>query len=355
MSKFIIPFLIVFSNILYSQIPVTFSDEFNLTYFPEYDNWTYQQETFFVLPLSLNEFISIQSLEFNIKYDPQLVEPMIDLIGIINSPNFTVPLSVSNALTGIAGTTTAQSFNVSAEIGMLSVSYINSTSSFTQEQYNNNGEILMYIPFKKLNACNKAPFYISFWDGNDGESYINPNQTNSIIINQSLSEESGNIFTQDAVITFNVLSASVEQLGNAFHPTISGGTPPYLFEWTDKMDVVLSTDSIYYPLSSADYLFYVYDANQCESILFLTFDESASIVKPNKLKKIYPNPAINDVTITTQKLMQYQLYDLRGRPLRSGQISPSFNKIERNQLPSGTFFLILQTESTKDTYIVTFI
>ena len=54
MTKLLAPFF-VFTNFLHSQTAVTFPDEFNLADYPQYDNWTYQQETFFVLPLSLNE------------------------------------------------------------------------------------------------------------------------------------------------------------------------------------------------------------------------------------------------------------------------------------------------------------
>lgn len=354
MSKVIILIFLLFSSVVNCQIAITFSDEFNLVDFPQYDNLTYQDETFFVLPLSLNEFIAVQSMDFNISYNPQIIEPLVDFFELVNSPNFTTPLNVSNALVGIAGTINAESFNVSADSEMLTISYSNSIS-ITQEQFDDNGEILMYLPFKKLDACSKSPFNVNFWDGNSGDSYVNPNQTNAIIVNQSLSQESGNIYTQDAVVSFNILSVNVEQIGNAFHPTISGGTPPFSFEWTDKMDVVLSTDSIYYPPSPTDYLLYVNDANLCQAILFLTFDQTASIEELQKKPLIYPNPAANYINVKTDKALNYQLLDLSGRPLREGRISTGTYAIERHQLPSGTYLLILKTERVKETFLLTFL
>ncbi len=354
MNKFIIPLLIAFTHLAYSQTPITFSDEFNLVDFPQYDNWSYQQESFFVLPLSLNEFLSIQTLDFNVSYDPQIIEPMVDLFMVVNSPNFTTPLNVPNALLGLVGSITAQNISVSSDLAMLTTSFSNNSSTITQEQYDSNGEVLIYLPFRKLNACNKAPFFVNFWDGNNGDSYVNPDQTNSIIVNNSLSEESGNIYTQDAVINFNILSTSVEQIGNAFYPTITGGTPPYSFEWTDKMDVVLSTDSIYFPPSSTDYLLYVSDASQCQSISFLTFDGTA-LVDDLRMTGIYPNPVKDVVTIDAHEPLDYQLCDIFGKPLKMGQIGPLLNTIERGNLPSGTYFLILQTERSKTTYQLTFL
>ncbi|MEC8611271.1 MAG: T9SS type A sorting domain-containing protein [Bacteroidota bacterium] len=355
MTKLLLPLFFVIANLLHSQTAVTFPDEFSLADYPQFDNWTYQQETFFVLPLSLNEFIAIESIDFNISYNPQIVQPMTEFIGMTNSPDLTEQLSAPNTLSGFGGTISTQSFEVSSELAMLTIGHTNSSSPITQEQYDSNGEILMYIPFKKINACDKSPFSINFWDGSNGESFVNPSQTNSIIINQNLSEASGNIYTQDAVVSFNILSASVEQIGNAFHPTISGGTPPYSFEWTDKMDVVLSTDSIFPPSSATDYLFYVYDANQCESILFLTFEEAASICNTHELKNVYPNPAVSDIKLIVQEPLSYTLFDYSGRSLRSGQITPFSNTLKRGELPSGSYILILHSETKKTPHIIRFL
>ena len=57
---------------VFSQVAITFSDEFNLEEQEQYDNWVYQENTFFVLPLSINDFIALENYQFNITYNPQV-------------------------------------------------------------------------------------------------------------------------------------------------------------------------------------------------------------------------------------------------------------------------------------------
>ena len=78
-----LPFLV------FSQVAITFSDDFNLEEQAQYDNWLYQQNTFFVLPLSINDFIAIENYQFNIIYDPQAVQLDYQIIDDINQQDFT--------------------------------------------------------------------------------------------------------------------------------------------------------------------------------------------------------------------------------------------------------------------------
>ena len=327
-----LPFLV------YTQVAITFSDEFNLQELSEYDNWQYQQNTFFVLPLSINDFIAIENYQFNIVYDPQVVQLDYQIIADINQQDFTDSYNVLSALSGQQGSISAEVFDISSNQAMATVTYSH-TSPTSEDQFDNGYAVLVYLPFKKIDACSKAPLSIAFSDGNIDGQYINPNQTNAFIVNQSLSYEGGNIITQNAFVNFNILTADVTQNGSSLEPTITGGTPPYTYEWTDKMDEVLATDSLFSPSESGDFLFYVYDQNNCVSILYVSYDQTATIDDLSPLS-IYPTPAKDYVKINNASFNSYQLINLKGQIVATDSFVNT-TVIGRNQLPPGLYFLKL--------------
>ena len=327
-----LPFLV------FSQVAITFSDEFNLEEQTQYDNWVYQENTFFVIPLSINDFIAIENYQFNIVYDPQVVQLDYQIIADINQQDFTDSYNVLSSLSGQQGSISAEVFDISSNQDMATVTYSH-TSPITEDQFDNGYAELVYLPFKKIDACSKAPLSIAFSDGNIDGQYINSNQTNAFIVNQSLSYEGGNITTQNAFVNFNILTADVTQNGNTLEPTITGGTPPYTYEWTDKMDEVLATDSLFYPSESGDFLFYVYDQNNCVSILYVSYDQAASIDDLPPLS-IYPTPAKGYIKINNASFNSYQLINLKGQIVAT-DCFVNTTVIGRNQLPSGLYFLKL--------------
>ena len=327
-----LPFLV------FSQVAITFSDEFNLEEQTQYDNWVYQENTFFVIPLSINDFIPIENYQFNIVYDPQVVQLDYQIIADINQQDFTDSYNVLSSLSGQQGSISAEVFDISSNQDMATVTYSH-TSPITEDKFDNGYAELVYLPFKKIDACSKAPLSIAFSDGNIDGQYINSNQTNAFIVNQSLSYEGGNITTQNAFVNFNILTADVTQNGNTLEPTITGGTPPYTYEWTDKMDEVLATDSLFYPSESGDFLFYVYDQNNCVSILYVSYDQTASIDDLPPLS-IYPTPAKGYIKINNASFNSYQLINLKGQIVAT-DCFVNTTVIGRNQLPSGLYFLKL--------------
>ena len=243
-----------------------------------------------------------------------------------------------SALSGQQGSISAEVFDISSNQAMATVTYSH-TSPVSENQFDNGYAILVYLPFKKIDACSKAPLSIAFSDGNIDGQYINPNQTNAFIVNQSLSYEGGNITTQNAFVNFNILTADVTQNGSTLEPTITGGTPPYTYEWTDKMDEVLATDSLFSPSESGDFLFYVYDQNNCVSILYVSYDQTANVDDLPPLS-IYPIPAKDYVKINNASFNSYQLINLKGQIVATDSFVNT-TVISRNQLPSGLYFLKL--------------
>ena len=330
--------ILTFPFLASSQVAITFSDDFNLQEQSEYDNWLFQENTFFALPLSINDFIAIENYQFNITYNPQVVQLDYQIVDDINQQDFTDSYNVLNALSGQQGSISAEVFDISSNQAMATVTYSH-TSPASEDQFNNGYAVLVYLPFKKIDACSKAPFSIVFSDGNIDGQYINPNQTNAFIVNQSLSTEGGNITTQNAFVSFNILSADVYQNGNTLEPTITGGTPPFTYEWTDKMDEVLATDSLFSPSESGDFLFYVYDQNNCVSILYVSYDQTATIDDLSSFS-IYPTPANDYVIINNEYFNSYQLINSKGQIVATDSFLNN-TVVFRNQLPPGLYFLKL--------------
>lgn len=344
--------LFYFPLVVASQVAITFSDEFNLTDVPQYDNWEFEGQSFFVLPLTINEYVAIENYQFNILYNPQIVQPISEIIQLINAETTTSNYSVESAVSGQQGDITAEVFVISSEQSIATISYSHS-SPITQDVFENgSAAILLYLPFKKIDPCSKAPVSIAFSDGNLQGEYANPDQTNAFIINESLTAEGGNITTQNAFVNFNILSAEVNQNENILVSSINGGTPPYSYEWTDKMDVVLSIASSFTPEQTGDYLFYVYDTYNCVSTLYITYDQTASI-KEYKQTIVYPNPATNYFEIITTEFTSYNLYNLNGQSLREGTIEIK-ELVFKENLESGVYFLELKNNNKKGIFKVIF-
>ena len=103
MKHFIFLILLNFPFLVTSQVAITFSDNFNLEDSYVYDNWEYSSQSFFVLPLSINDFIPIESYQFNVLYDPQVVQLDHNVIDAINKEDITSSYGVSNAVSGLQG------------------------------------------------------------------------------------------------------------------------------------------------------------------------------------------------------------------------------------------------------------
>lgn len=83
------------------------------------------------------------------------------------------------------------------------------------------------------------------------------------------------------------------------------------------------------------------DINQANPS-FKTSTNKTNLVNSNKQFKIYPNPASNQITISTtdnQLKAKYQLYNTAGKLLKSGNINSENFKVNLNGIENGIYLL----------------
>ena len=134
-------------------------------------------------------------------------------------------------------------------------------------------------------------------------------------------------------MNFNILTADVTQNGSTLEPSITGGTPHILMSGQIKW--MRYWQRIRFHLANRAFLFYVYDRNNCVSILYVSYDQTATIDDLSPLS-IYPTPAKDYVKINNASFNSYQLINLKGQIVATDSLLTL--RYGRNQLPRGYIF-----------------
>ncbi|SVE12547.1 uncharacterized protein METZ01_LOCUS465401, partial [marine metagenome] len=183
MRKLFLAILIAFSATTFAQTPSVSALSFSLDNYGLYNNWHNQSDTFFVVPIRMDSFVSgVDSFAFNITYDAALLTPIMNLTAI-NDPGF---ILLMNYLGGAefamvdGGVIHTDTFDLlmGNTNKMLSISF-KAQNVFTQGIYNNCWGTLMYLAFKRNNVCTGGTYNLNFINGLIGTIYLNPNQTNT--------------------------------------------------------------------------------------------------------------------------------------------------------------------------------
>ena len=238
MRKFLIAIWIVFSVNSFAQTPSVSALSFSLDNYGLYNNWHNQNDTFFVVPIRMDSFVSgIDSFAFNLQYDGALLTPILDL-SWVNHPSF---ILLMNYLGGAefamadGGAIHADTFDMgmSNTSKMLSISF-QRQSAFTQGMYNNCWGTLMYVAFKRNDVCSGGTFNLNFIDGLIGTAYINPMQTNTFLLSgmQNYSADNNTLFAYNGQISKQAMEVTIAQNGITFESTVNFGVAPYAFLWT---------------------------------------------------------------------------------------------------------------------------
>jgi hypothetical protein len=129
--------------------------------------------------------------------------------------------------------------------------------------------------------------------------------------------------------------------------TVSGGTANYTYNWSNGANTQDLNN-----VPAGEYTVTISDANNCSFIQTETVDQPSSIYISGSLGDLalYPNPGDNILYIESNLLtgiaVNVQMFSIDGKMVKSEEINRSFGLIELNtsELPSGVYFITLQTE-----------
>ena len=336
LSIFKLLLLIVPFNIM-AQLPVSLSD-IDLAEQTNYDNWIYEDESFFVVAVQLGEYTDLSEIHLNIKYNSDIVTPVSNNTLIeINQAVFLANQNVDDLSLLNDGNLTSELFSNGSQ-NLLTISY--SDGSFIAENtFQEQNGTLVYLGFIKQDPCYEGPISLQFWNGLDEGVYLNPNHTSAVTINQTFSTDNNLVFSIDGTVSLNILSVELIQDGSNFSVSITDGIPPFTYNWTNKMDESLSVETSFSASEAADYLVYVSDSNQCVSSLFFSFEEGASI-DDYYIARVGPNPFNDLIYLDFSSATDYVLMDMNGKIVRQSKNIFS-ETLNTEGLNKGTYFLKL--------------
>ncbi len=194
-----------------------------------------------------------------------------------------------------------------------------------------------------------------FYQWSNGSNQQDQNGLCSGMFNVAVTNTAGCISIDSFIIEEpDALSVLVDSVGNEtagqgngfIEVTISGGMPPYNYEWRIG-NTTISTDEDPAGLSAGIYSLVLIDANGCE---LLTGDiivdnlVRVSDVGHSKILQSYPNPASTYITIDGQTTSKYQIFTPDGRVLKKGRLNEKNERIDLTGLPNGLLILKMEND-----------
>lgn len=134
-----------------------------------------------------------------------------------------------------------------------------------------------------------------------------------------------------------VINGSIN--GNAIDISVSGGTAPYVFLWSNG-----ATTEDLFNLSAGTYTANVTDANGCTSNASFTVDNAGLEQQDFNEFQVFPNPAQDLVSIRSSSAgagNTYCILDCYGRNVLEGKLSSQENNINIQTLANGLYHLQL--------------
>jgi hypothetical protein len=146
------------------------------------------------------------------------------------------------------------------------------------------------------------------------------------------------------VINANITDASsITSANGAIDITITGGTSPYSYDWSNGTTNADLTD-----LGPGAYLVTVTDANNCSLATTFVVDVSSGIESLSSTSlEVYPNPTsdIINLTANTDKIKQIKLFSITGQLLLDEKVDNKEHSISVRSYAAGTYYLDVILES----------
>jgi hypothetical protein len=136
----------------------------------------------------------------------------------------------------------------------------------------------------------------------------------------------------------------------AINISVSGGAPPYLFDWFDAGGVFSHEEDVA-GLHFGSYSIYVTGANGCTAYGHYIINNTTGTHSPEAMQAfwdVYPNPATSYLNIAYKgddtPDAQFRLLDATGRLVREKHVSgTNTSKLDISVLPAGAYALWIQT------------
>lgn len=165
--------------------------------------------------------------------------------------------------------------------------------------------------------------------------------------------------TNDATIDVEVadiingtVSVTNELAGNdgEIDVTITGGFPPYTFDWNNDGTGDFDDTEDLTGLSEGTYILVVQDSEGCEGTIFVDVALShVGITELNgKVLSVYPNPITDHVFVSFEGSFNYELIGLNGERITSGT-SVDNQKIDVSNLADGVYFINVRVDNKVET------
>jgi len=146
------------------------------------------------------------------------------------------------------------------------------------------------------------------------------------------------------VLNANITDASsISAANGAIDITITGGTSPYSYEWSNG-----STSADLTELSPGAYLITVTDANNCSLATTFVVDVSSGVEYLEDIRlEVYPNPSneVIHISVENEKINQLKLFSITGQVLLDERVDDKAHSISVSSFAAGTYYLEVILES----------
>lgn len=201
----------------------------------------------------------------------------------------------------------------------------------------------------KVEAVGGVIPYTYLWDNPSASTTSQINNLPAGVYNVTVTDFAMNSVTaQITIIEPDTISITATQIGPDYGNNegfinlgVSGGTPGYSYAWSNGTG---SKNAI--NLDFGNYTVTVTDSRGCINTATFTIDNLSSVqqLSNTNLVKVYPNPAVNEITISTPQNWDLKMYSLTGARVFS-TTGNGKSAVDISELPTGMYVLEININS----------